>query len=306
MFSIVIPLYNKENSIQSTLKSILSQTYQKFEIVVVDDGSTDESAQKVLEISDERIRLIRKENGGVCSARNKGIIESKYDYIALLDADDTWDENYLNEQACMIKDFPNAKMWGVNYAEISNGELARYLPTGLSKNYRGYVEDYFYIKGRISDLFCSSSVVVKREVFDDVGFFDERIKYAEDNDMWFRVIANYPVAFYDRYMVFYQFDAENRALNKTIRLRYFLPYFVDKYSEYKTKNKSFYIWVNRWSSQHIRKYYFGNNKEQQLDARVAVRKLDYNVLPKKYKILYKYPYFIGKMFNYLDNIYHKK
>ena len=177
MFSIVIPLYNKENSIQSTLKSILSQTYQKFEIVVVDDGSTDESAQKVLEISDERIRLIRKENGGVCSARNKGIIESKYDYIALLDADDTWDENYLNEQACMIKDFPNAKMWGVNYAEISNGELARYLPTGLSKNYRGYVEDYFYIKGRISDLFCSSSVVVKREVFDDVGFFDERIKW---------------------------------------------------------------------------------------------------------------------------------
>ena len=234
MFSIVIPLYNKENSIQSTLKSILSQSYQKFEILVVDDGSIDGSADKVTEICDSRIRLIRKENGGVCSARNKGIIESKYDYIALLDADDTWDENYLNEQVCMIKDFPNAKMWGVNYAEISNGELARYLPTGLSKNYRGYVDDYFYIKGRISDLFCSSSVVVKREVFDDVGFFDERIKYAEDNDMWFRIIASYPVAFYDKYMVFYQFDAENRALNKTINLRYFLPFFVDKYSEYKT------------------------------------------------------------------------
>ena len=146
MFSIVIPLYNKENSIQSTLKSILSQTYQKFEIVVVDDGSTDSSAEKVLEIFDERIRLIRKENGGVCSARNRGIKEAKYDYIALLDADDTWDENYLNEQVKMINDYPNAKMWGINYAEMSNGELARYLPTGLSENFRGYVEDYFYIK----------------------------------------------------------------------------------------------------------------------------------------------------------------
>lgn len=306
MFSIVIPLYNKAKSIVNTINSILSQTYQKFEIVVVDDGSTDSSAEKVLEIFDERIRLIRKENGGVCSARNRGIKEAKYDYIALLDADDTWDENYLNEQVKMINDYPNAKMWGINYAEISNGELARYLPTGLSENFRGYVEDYFYIKNRISDLFCSSSVVVKKETFEEVGFFDERIKYAEDNDMWFRIIASYPVAFYDKYMVFYQFDAENRALSKTINLRYFLPYYVDKYSEYKTKNNRFYVWVNRWSSQHIRKYYFSNNKEQRIDAQIAVKKLDYNVLPKKYILLYKYPYFIGKLFNYLDNIYHKK
>lgn len=304
--SIVVPLYNKEKSIIQTLKSVLLQTYDKFEIIVIDDGSTDNSVESVKAISDNRIRLIQKENGGVCSARNRGIIEAKYDYVAFLDADDLWDTLYLEEQVKLINEFPNAAMWGINFAEMTDGKIARYLPTGLPDKFRGYVEDYFYIKNRISDLFCSSSVVVKKETFEEVGFFDERIKYAEDNDMWFRIIASYPVAFYDKYMVFYQFDAENRALSKTINLRYFLPYYVDKYSEYKTKNNRFYVWVNRWSSQHIRKYYYSNNKEQRIDAQIAVKKLDYNVLPKKYILLYKYPYFIGKLFNYLDNIYHKK
>lgn len=306
MFSIVIPLYNKAKSIENTINSILSQTFQEFEIIVIDDGSTDNSVESVKAISDNRIRLIQKENGGVCSARNRGIIEATYDYVAFLDADDTWDGNYLLEQSKLIQEFPLAYMWGINFAEMTDGKLARYLPTGLSEKFRGYVEDYFNIKGRISDLFCSSSVVIKKEVFDKIGFFDERIKYAEDNDMWFRIIANYPVAFYDKYMVFYQFDAENRALNKTINLRYFLPYFVDKYSEYKHKNKVFYVWINRWSSQQIRKYYFNTVKENYIDAKEAITKLDYTVLPKKYRALYKTPYLIGKIFNFFDNLYHKK
>lgn len=306
MFSIVIPLYNKAKSIEKTINSILSQTFQEFEIIVVDDGSTDSSAEVVKTISDNRIRLIQKENGGVCSARNRGIIEAKYDYVAFLDADDTWDENYLLEQSKLIQEFPLAYMWGINFAEMTDGKLARYLPTGLSEKFRGYVEDYFNIKGRISDLFCSSSVVIKKEVFDKIGFFDERIKYAEDNDMWFRIIASYPVAFYDQYMVFYQFDAENRALNKEIRLRYFLPFFIDKYLEYKEKNNIFYVWINRWSSQQIRKYYFNTVKENYIDAKEVITKLDYTVLPKKYRALYKTPYFIGKIFNFFDNLYHKK
>lgn len=306
MFSIIIPLYNKAKSIANTINSILSQTYQEYEIIVVDDGSTDNSADVVKTISDKRIRLIQKENGGVCSARNYGIRAAKYDYIALLDADDLWDTLYLEEQVKLINEFPKAAMWGINFAEMTEGKLARYLPTGLSEKFRGYVEDYFIIEGRISDLFCSSSVVIKKAVFDKIGFFDERIKYAEDNDMWFRIIASYPVAFYDKYMVFYQFDAENRALNKEIKLRYFLPFFIDKYLEYKEKNNIFYIWINRWSSQQIRKYYFSTIKENYIDAKEAIAKLDYTVLPKKYRALYKTPYFIGKIFNLFDNLYHKK
>ena len=303
--SIVIPLYNKKDSIIATLKSILLQSYNKFEIIIVDDGSTDNSADIVKTISDKRIRLIQKDNGGVCSARNLGIRKAKYDYIAFLDADDLWDTLYLEEQIKLINEYPKAAMWGINFAEMTDGKLARYLPTGLSEKFRGYVEDYFNINGRISDLFCSSSVVIKKEVFDKVGFFDERIKYAEDNDMWFRIIARNQVVFYDRYMAFYQFDAENRALNKPIVLKYFLSYYVDKFRDFKD-NQVFYTWINRWTANHIRKYYFEEMAGQREDAKVAIKKLDYSVIPTKYRFLYGMPYPIACLLNKLDKWYHKR
>lgn len=313
--SVVIPLYNKQNAIAPTLQSVLAQTYTNYEIIVVDDGSTDGSADvaeaTLCEFSGRptgyglEFRVIKKENGGVCSARNRGIQEAKYDYIALLDGDDLWDEHYLEEQVKLIQDFPEAKMWGINYAEISNGKLIRKLPTGLSEGYRGYVENYFQMPGRISDLFCSSSVVISKEVFDRVGYFDERIKYAEDNDMWFRIIARNQVVFYDRYMVFYLFDAENRALNHKIMLQDYLPFYVNKYRAYR-ENKIFYTWINRWSANIIRRYYFDLKRNQLEDARIATTKLDYSVIPYKYKLLFKAPYKIAVVLNNLDVWYHQK
>ena len=310
--SVVIPLYNKQNSIAVTLQSVLAQTYTNYEIIVVDDGSTDDSANVAEATLREckvygvecRGRVIRKANGGVCSARNRGIQEARYDYVALLDGDDLWDEHYLEEQVKLIQDFPEANLWGINFAERSNGELIRKLPTGLPEGYRGYVENYFQIPGRISDLYCSSSVVIQKEVFDKVGYFDERIKYAEDSDMWFRIIATYPVVFYDRYMAFYQYDAENRAMNRTRLLRCFLPYYVDKYQDFK-HNIVFYKWINRWAANLIRSYYFDPSKEQLEDARIATRKLDYTIIPPKYKLLYKAPYYMAVVLNKLDKWYHK-
>ena len=320
--SIVIPLYNKQNSIAATLQSVLAQTYTNYEIIVVDDGSTDDSANvaeatlrecKVYGVraphestsfvggpAECRGRVIRKANGGVCSARNRGIQEAKYDCIALLDGDDLWDEHYLEEQVKLVQDFPEAKMWGINFAEMSNGELIRKLPTGLPDGYRGYVENYFQMPGRISDLYCSSSVVIKKEVFDKVGYFDERIKYSEDIDMWYRIIANYPVVFYDRYMAWYLYDAENRTMNRKRLLKDWLPNFVDKYQDELFKhNRVFYQWINRWSANRIRKIYFEDHSQRKV-AKKAMRKLDYAVLPWKYNLLFKCPYVIAKCLHILD------
>lgn len=294
MISVVIPLFNKSSSVISTIRSVQSQTYSDFEIIVVDDGSTDDSARIVEEIRpfEPHLFLIKKKNGGVCSARNTGILAAHGDYIALLDADDVWDRNYLYEQMRMVSDFPDCQMWGINYGETIRGEIIREVPTGLPEGFRGIVENYFEIPGRVSDLFCSSSVLIRKSAFDKVGLFDERIKYAEDSDMWFRIIARFPVAFYDRYMVFYRFDAENRAQTKHRPLKCFLPFFVDKYSSYKD-NPVFYGWVHRWSAQHIARYYF-DIKEERGDAIVAARRLDYGVIPVKYRLLFKSPYCVGK------------
>ena len=325
MISVVIPLYNKERSIVPTIESVLSQTYKDWELIVVDDGSTDRSADVVrdfIHVNDEmsradalneplslnngKIRLMHKENGGVCSARNKGIQEAKGEYIALLDGDDLWDKEYLAEQVKMISDFPKAAMWGINFAEINKGKLVRSLRTALPDGYRGYVENYFQMNGRISDLFCSSSVIIRKEVFNKLGMFDERIKYAEDTDMWWRIIATCPVAFYDRYMVFYQWDAENRALCREQRLRYFLPFYIDKYqTPLYQSNKVFYCKANRWAASQIRSYYFSTNDEDRLEAREAVKKIDYTEVPFKYRLLYKWPYKIAIILNKLDKLYHR-
>lgn len=302
MFSIVIPLYNKAKSIANTIQSILVQSFADFELIIVDDGSTDDSVRVVNQFTDKRIRLIQKENGGVCSARNRGIQEAKYPYIALLDADDYWDKDYLLEQTKMIADFPNATLWGINFAEVTEGnKLIRKLPTGLIEGYRGYVENYFNMSDRISDLFCSSSVVIRKDIFTITGMFDERIKYSEDIDMWYRIIVNFPVAFYDRYMVFYQYDSENRAMLRAKPLRFFLPYYCSKYTVYKS-NITFYKFINRWSAIHIRNYYF-NEKEQYKDALDASKKLDYSVLPTKYKFFFKTPYLVGLLFHSIDKIH---
>lgn len=301
MFTIVIPLYNKAKSIANTIQSVLGQSFADFELIIVDDGSTDHSVAVVNQFADERIRLIQKDNGGVCSARNVGIAQARYEFIALLDADDYWDADYLLEQQKLITDFPQAAMWGINFAETFEGKLIHELPTALPKGYRGLVENYFTMKGRVSDLFCSSSVVVRKSAFDVAGLFDERLKYSEDIDMWYRIIIHFPVVFYDCYMVFYQYDAENRAMNNTRNLRYFLPYYVDKYSSYKS-HSDFYTFIQRWSAVHIRPYYFGGDKMQRADAKVAVRKLDYSVLPSKYRYLFKTPHWFGSLVYVISNL----
>lgn len=312
MISIVIPLYNKEQSIAKTLDSVLAQSYTDYECLVVNDGSTDKSVDVVRDVicnmeygMREKFHLIDKENGGVCSARNRGIKEVKGEYIALLDGDDLWDKDYLSEIVRMQHDFPEAGMWGINFAEMYHGKLVRYLPTGLAKDYRGYVENYFGFR-HWSDLFCSSSVVIRREVFERVGYFDERIRYAEDSDMWFRIIVSYPVAFYDRYMVFYQYDAENRAMNKKRLLRNWLPYFVDKYrTKVYQQHPVFYRWIMLWCAVRIKWVYFGDPTQRE-DARVAAKKLDYSVLPKKYRILFGMPYPFAKLLYLIDEFRMKK
>lgn len=295
MISVVIPLYNKEKSIYATLQSVCAQTYTDFEVLVINDGSSDGGADLASKYPDTRIRVINKENGGVCSARNRGIEEAKGEFVALLDGDDQWDIRYLEEQVRMIHDFPKAAMWGINFAELNQGKLIRKLETALPDGYRGYVENYFEMKGRVSDLFCSSSVVIRKEVFDKVGMFDERLKYSEDIDMWFRIIANYPVAFYDKYMAWYLYDAENRAMNRERLLKYWLPYYVDKYKDPLFKhNEAFYRWIMRWAGVRIKQIYF-NDAEQYEDAKVASRKLDYTQLPIKYRLELLSPFWIGNI-----------
>ena len=296
--SVVIPLYNKERAIINTLQSVLAQTYTDYEIIIVDDGSTDNSLnvvrKRISELENERIRVIHKENGGVSSARNCGIKEAKGDYIALLDGDDLWEPTFLEEQVKLIHDFPDAGMWGVNTAFIKYGKCWKW-QQGMGDGFRGYVENYFGTSH--NDLFCSSSVVIRKEGFEKVGYFDERISSSEDLDMWYRIILKYPVVFYDNVLVYYNQDAENRVAYDT-KVRFPLTkdikYYFDKFNEEFDSNPVFSHYMNSYVAASLLQegYYFGTEQERK-DSDVVVKKLRYGDIHPKYRLIYKSPRWFG-------------
>ena len=301
-FSIVIPLYNKQSAIVATLQSVLAQTYTNYEIIVVDDGSTDGSAEVAeatllaSHLSPLAFRLIRKPNGGVCSARNRGMQEAKYDYIALLDGDDLWDEQYLEEQVKLIQDFPEARMWGVNYADISNGIVIPY-QQGVADDFRGYVQNYFGTKH--GDLFWTSAVVIDKSVFSVVGFFDERIAYSEDMDMWYRIILKEKVAYHNKVLTYYNKDAENRAEQNfyahfDIKKRIY--YYADKYVQYFKKDPSFAKFISLHIAWGILNgdYYFGDKYDREATDKI-IKYLAYEHMPYKYRLIFRTPRFIGRV-----------
>lgn len=294
MISVIIPLYNKEKSISNTIHSVLNQTYYDFELIVVDDGSTDSSSEVVQSICDHRIRLIHKENGGVSSARNVGIKAAKTDYVALLDGDDIWDSTFLEEQLKLIEEFPKAAMWGVNYAFIK-GNCCTPCNQGLGEDYRGYVENYFGTHH--NDLFCSTSVVIRKEVFDTVGYFDERIHYSEDLDMWYRIILKYPVVFFDKVLAYYNQNADNRCaydLGTHHDIKKNISSYISKYTQEFKTNSIFSHYLNNAVASFLLSegYYFGNKYDRDASD-IIVKHIIYKDIHPKYRFIFKTPRIVG-------------
>lgn len=186
ILSVIIPLYNKQDYILKSLNSILSQEFNDYEIVIVDDGSTDNSVQIVKSISDKRIRLFRKENGGAASARNYGIKMAQGEWVLLLDADDTLVENMLNIVADLIHKKCFADIFSFNQYIESNGK--RYLRK------RGYANGYIlfpflsYYKGKLYP--GPGSTVIKRVILLKESYREDLRRY-EDIENVFRLMRKY-------------------------------------------------------------------------------------------------------------------
>lgn len=295
-FSIVIPLYNKQKSIVKTIQSVLMQTYPHYEIIIVDDGSTDNSVNQVKKLTDSRIRLIQKHNAGVSSARNRGIQEAKYEYIALLDGDDVWDKHYLEEQVKLIHDFPDAKMWGVNYADICDGNVFPYCQ-GVASDFRGYVNNYFGTTH--GDLFWTSAIVLKKDITECTDLFDERMAYSEDMDLWYRIILHSKVVFYNKVLAYYNKDAENRAEQNFyahFEIKRRMEYYLDKYVVYFKLHPAFAKFISLRTAWLILQgnYYFGNKYDRQATDKI-VKYLAYEYMPYKYRLIFRTPRYIGRV-----------
>lgn len=213
MISVVIPLYNKASYIRRAILSVLAQTFQDFEIVVVDDGSTDSSASIVEEIEDSRIRLFKKENGGVSSARNRGILESRGDYIAFLDADDVWSDEHLDTIRDLIALQPTQLFFGTNFERVFP-DHSRF-PNRVDIREKCVVPSKIFFKlSRKYTLFYTSTVCIAKEAFMEVGAFDTRFSMGEDIHLWKRMARRYPLVYSPKVTAVYTIDAENNSAKK--------------------------------------------------------------------------------------------
>lgn len=211
MISVVIPLYNKEKLIGKTLRSVLEQTYQDFEIVVVNDGSTDNSVTEVEKIADPRIRLIHQQNAGVSAARNKGISEAKGEFIALLDGDDLWKPEYLATQIELTRKYSQCDVFAVNYefhdvkGNVSN-TIIRKIPF---EGDDGVLSNYFEVASCSHPPICSISIMTRKGVFDAIGGFPIGIKSGEDLLTWARLACRYKIAYNKNPLAIFNIEGYN-------------------------------------------------------------------------------------------------
>lgn len=214
-FSVVIPLYNKEESIAETIASVLAQTVADFELIVVDDGSKDQSAAIVKAIDDPRLQLIQQANGGVSVARNTGIAHATADFVAFLDADDRWDADFLETISALKNRFPEAAVLAAAYRlERAQGDARSIalLPDLVARG-PALMPDYFAAATFGVQPFYTSSVCVARAAFERVGGFPAGVRHAEDLDMWARLALDFTIAYTPEAKVSYRIGAENRAMS---------------------------------------------------------------------------------------------
>lgn len=218
MISVVIPLYNKEKQVAKTLQTVLSQTYQDFEIVIVNDGSTDGSVAAVEKFSDPRIRLINQRNGGVSSARNRGIEEAKGEHLAFLDADDEWKPDHLENLYNLITNYPQCRAWSTNYINHLNGVnypiILRKIPFDGDT---GILNNYFDVCSCSHPPVCSITTCIEKSLLQEIGGFPVGVTSGEDLLTWARIAVKTDWAYSRKATAVYMMPDTNSFTEKPTR-----------------------------------------------------------------------------------------
>lgn len=287
-FSVIVPLYNKENYVENTLKSILNQTYIDYEILIINDCSTDKSVEKVTPFLSEKILLIHHDkNKGLSATRNTGIKNSKSDYVVFLDADDLWKRTFLETIYGLIKNFPEAQIFATNYEEVYKNKS--FAPSNgscfLRKNFEGYI-NFFKINTK-QGIYNHGSVCFYKSIFEKTGYYDENIDFSEDID--FNIRANYyfKLTYSNSIQMSYLIQSENQLTTSSI-LNKRVPNF-DKYDELSVGNISLkkYLDFERYVLSKHTKMDGDINLSKKISSSIDIKNLNWkqNILLKLPRVL---------------------
>lgn len=285
-FSVVIPLYNKEKYIKGTLQSVLAQTYTNFEVIIVNDGSTDKSLEKIYIFPQDKIRVITIENSGVSVARNVGIKAAKGDFIVLLDADDYWYPNHISNFQASILKFPSEQVFCNNY-KIKYAVNNLYQPVFSNLNLNGGIEKYsFFETSYINSIITSTTVCIRARVLKSC-LFDEQILSGEDTDLWIRLGLQYPVVFHPEVTAIYnKFVAQSLSKSDNIDSKFI---FTQKFLEAEQTNAALrkFMDLNRFSVLLV---YI--KKQNRVRVKLLKSQIDSKNLNNKQRLLLQCPAFV--------------
>jgi len=299
--SVIIPLFNKAPYVKKALESVKAQTFTDYECIIINDGSTDDSATIAEQWIKENscrcgcgCRLITQTNAGVSAARNKGIALAQGDYITFLDADDWWAPSFLCHMVNLSQSYSNAGILACNYYKVRNGKLISFFdqPTGPA--------NYFKMYNTIAMPITTNSVLIKRSALnkvaivqnDDVIYFKSQIKMGEDFDLWVRLVQQNEFIWCNEYLSFYNNDVPvgNRAVGNLYNPEnHFLWNIADLEQLESTDNDIKQMLDNL--RVHNLKSYLLNSKYREASKQLLA-KVDWSKQPLREKIEYKLPIYV--------------
>ncbi len=300
MFSIIVALYNKSAHIEKCLQSIFNQTFTEYEIIVVNDGSTDDSYEKVQKISIPhscQLQIINQQNMGVSSARNNGVKQAKYDLIAFLDADDWWEPTYLAEMKNLIDAFPEAGIFGSGYCLVKNG-VSRNADVAVEPAFKMGLINYFEVYSRnLCMPLWTSSVVIRKSIFEAEKGFKPFLKLGEDFDLWVRVALKYPVAFLNKPLANYNQDVmlANRAVGKLHQPANHMLWNLGYLENEEQLNPDLKLLLDKLRLYILFPYYISSRYH--LVAKAELAKVDWKLHGPTDKLKYSFPVWILKIWN---------
>ena len=286
-FSVVIPLFNKENYIEETLTSVLNQTFKDFEIIVINDGSSDNSlviAEKVLS-KKTNCRILTQKNKGLSATRNEGIKESKGEIIAFLDADDTWLPSFLSNIYSLFKKFPEASLYGTSYLLKYSDTVILEAKKNIDKKIKNtqFLVDDFFKANIYHPIVCQSSIAAKKTVFEKLSF-DETINLSEDIDFYIKSNLKYRFAYCNSNSVIILQNIPDQITGSGIQNKT-IPN-LDLYEEVSKTNSSLKKYLDFYRFTFLIQYRLENDFN---NSKLLLSKIDLKNLTLKQRILVKSP-----------------
>ena len=298
-FSVIIPLYNKAPYITKAIQSVLAQTFMDFELIIMDDGSKDDSFAIALKAVEDcgNCHLYRQKNAGVSMARNNGVALSQGEYLCFLDADDWWEPTFLDEMSKLIEEYPDAGIYGTNYTIVNETKhKTRVAPVGVEPDFeKGYINYCQVYAKTLAMPLWTGAVSIPRPIFDEMKGFSKGIKLGEDFLLWIHIALKYKVTFLNKPLAYYNqdVDAANRGVGRLYNPEEHMLWNLSDLESVEQNNEDFKQLVDNLRTYNLLPYFLSFAHRDA--ARRELNKVDWDKQPPVLRNRYQQPLLFLKL-----------